>query len=103
MIDGMDYTRRVWEDWDSRLRRARGLIFDLPTETEGLQLDHHARWTHSRVVLPAGTRVQYVETRYDAMIPDRCHHTVKVVSGPAAGSWVGLADEVGPGPLLWEQ
>jgi len=92
----------TWDEWDARLQRVRNLVFDLPNETSCLKLDDQARQTHGRVVLPAGTRVRYVETTYDAMRPDRCLHQVKVLSGPAAGSWVGLPDVVGPGPLPWE-
>jgi len=99
MIEGMGY----WEVWIERLRRAKGIAFALPDETDCIQLDDHARGTGSRVILPAGTKVEYVETTYDAMIPDRCHHTMRVTSGPSAGSWVALADFVGLEFLPWEQ
>ena len=97
----MDY----WADWDERLHLARGVVFDLPTETGCIQLDQQARWTDpwGHVVLQAGTQVRYVETGYDAMRLDQAIHKMKVVSGPQAGSWVGLLDVVGPGPLRWER
>lgn len=97
----MDY----WADWYERLHLARGPVFDLPTETECLLLDDQARWTDpwGHVVVPAGTQVRYVETRYDAMRLDLALHTLKVLSGPNAGTWVDLRDVFGPGPLPWDR
>ncbi len=88
--------------WEERLRHARGTEFDLPAETECVWLDKRARPTQVRLVLPAGTRVRYAETTYDSMRLDDALHVVKVVSGPLTGSWAGIRDLVGPGPLPWE-
>jgi hypothetical protein len=95
----MDY----WAVWFDRLRRADGIIFDLPRETDCLRLDDQGRWTQGRVVIPGGTNIRYVKSTYDAMRLDECLHIVTVVSGPSAGMWVGLMDVVGPGPLPWER
>jgi hypothetical protein len=93
----------IWNVWDSRLRAVRNQVLTLPRETQGQQLDDHARPTGVTVVLPARTQVRYGETRYDAMRLVQCWHAVKVVSGQAAGLWVGIEDSVSPGPLPWEE
>lgn len=74
----------------------------LPRDTEARQLDGSARHQTGRVVIPAGTRLIYVETRYDAMRHEDVSHVLEVESGVAAGDWVSLDDWVGPGPLPWE-
>jgi hypothetical protein len=93
----------VFDAWERRLRAVGNLVLILPRETQGQRLDDHARPTSDLVVLPAATQVRYVETSYDAMRLDEAMHTVKIVSGPAAGRWAGLVSAVGPGPLPWEE
>ncbi len=96
-------TDEVVDAGNARLRTVRGLEVTLARRTPALHLDDHARPTGGHLELDAGTRVRYVETRYDAMRLDQAFHTVKVMSGPATGTWAGLLDVVGPGPLPWER
>ena len=55
----------VMDGWDARLRTTRGLIITLARDAQGLRLDEHARPVGGHLELAAGTRVRYVETRYD--------------------------------------
>ena len=89
-------------DWNARLRAVRGLVVTLTRETRCLRLDDRDQpiWPH--LELPAGTQVQYVQTGYDPMILDRAFHTVKVLSGPVAGTRVDLFDLVSSDTLPWE-
>ena len=100
----MTSEEQPWGVWNRRLRECKGKVITLPRETTARP---HAGnldllWREPNLVLAAGTRVRYEETRYDAMRPDEPHHLVKVVSGPAAGRWASIGDTVGPGPLPWE-
>ena len=61
-----------------RLRKVRGKVITLPCETTARphagNLDLLRR--EPNLVLAAGTRVRYEETRYDAMRLDEAHHFV---------------------------
>jgi hypothetical protein len=92
----------VFDAWNARLGSFQDLVVVVRRETAGQRLDSRARPLGGNVEVPAGTRVLYVETRYDAMRPDQAVHTVKVVSGSGTGTWVGLFDVVGARPLPWE-
>lgn len=95
-------TNGVTDAWGARLRAVRGLDLTLTRRTQALCLDDHSCPTGGRLELDTGTRVRYVETRYDAMRLDHAFHMAEVMSGPATGAWVDLLDVVGRGPLPWE-
>jgi hypothetical protein len=93
-----------WNAWSRRLAEVRGTVVTLPRETTARPLDNRLNllWLEPSLMLEAGTRVRYEETRYDAMRLDEAHHVLKVTSGPTAGQWISIGDTVGPGPLPWE-
>jgi hypothetical protein len=91
-----------FEAWTERLHAARNLVLTLARDSHGQRLNRAAVPTGVRVLLPAGTRIRYVETRYDAMRLDQALHTVKVLAGAEAGAWIGIDDLVGSDALPWK-
>jgi hypothetical protein len=91
-------------DWNRRFDEFRGKVVTLPSQVEARPLadNLYLLWREQNLVLAAGTRVRYEETRYDDMRPDEAHHVVKVSSGPDTGRWASIGDSVGPGPLPWD-
>jgi hypothetical protein len=106
-LDTRDMTseEQRWEAWNRRLREFRGKVVTLPREVTARPHDDNLvlLWLEPNLVLAAGTRVRFEETRYDAMRLDEAHHCVKVESGPAAGRWASIGDTVSPRQLRWEE